>query len=532
MTDSYRKKPSQRSRAGAILALGAAALAIAAGHDSPAQEPATWSAAARLLAPAAPEMRAAPNMPARTASDPPTRGLPPQYQTTLRHDARGEPQPDDAGVRFVVMLVERPILVDAKITVDGRPFRMLREALIDRLLQQPAEPVEPAAPDLPPAQPEAEANAGTAEDPGSDSKPPPDNSFSVRLRRYAAATRRSPTRAEVHWLLTNWADGPTLLFLDENYQRVRAGASPLFRILDRDKDGVLSAAEIGSAADTLWKYDANQDESLSLAEINKAAERTPDDANGKSAAPPFVPLEQLAVLPVFQRICDGYPSALSRFDRDGDGTVSEPELTELRTAEPDFVVRVAFDTQDAARSRVELLAIHPQGEANQPMVRATSLTVPVGGTWLEFSIVQSPNGPQTDQISLGAVWDGYPLLPEIDSDEDGRLSVRELRQVSQRLAGFDRDGDGSVSRAELLPTLRVAFGLGPIVHRHLATVRSVRSASPVQTGAPPDWFTRMDRNQDGDLSPREFLGGREQFTKLDENNDGLISIAEALASEK
>ena len=56
------------------------------------------------------------------------------------------------------------------------------------------------------------------------------------------------------------------------------------------------------------------------------------------------------------------------------------------------------------------------------------------------------------------------------------------------------------------------------------------------TGAPgprrpstagPLWFRKMDRNGDGDVSPREFLGTAEQFRRLDLDGDGLISVEEA-----
>jgi hypothetical protein len=37
----------------------------------------------------------------------------------------------------------------------------------------------------------------------------------------------------------------------------------------------------------------------------------------------------------------------------------------------------------------------------------------------------------------------------------------------------------------------------------------------------------MDRNGDGDVSPREFLGTDEEFRLLDADGDGLISADEA-----
>jgi hypothetical protein len=46
-------------------------------------------------------------------------------------------------------------------------------------------------------------------------------------------------------------------------------------------------------------------------------------------------------------------------------------------------------------------------------------------------------------------------------------------------------------------------------------------------GSGPLWFRKMDRNNDGDVSAREFLGTPEQFRRIDSDGDGLISPAEA-----
>jgi hypothetical protein len=211
--------------------------------------------------------------------------------------------------------------------------------------------------------------------------------------------------------------------------------------------------------------------------------------------------------------------------------MTDSEWAELRTTQPDLVFQVAFDKQHPDRSRLQVLAADRSKEAQKPTVRETSLTLFVAGTLLELSAVQSHNMTHADQVSMGAVRDGYPLLPEIDVNEDGRLTIRELWTVSKSLAAFDRDQDGQIVKSEIPPTLRVSIGLGPIVHRHLATVRSVHREVAAAPISPPDWFVRMDRNQDGDLTVREFLGGKEQFTSLDADKDQLISAAEA-AKEK
>jgi hypothetical protein len=42
----------------------------------------------------------------------------------------------------------------------------------------------------------------------------------------------------------------------------------------------------------------------------------------------------------------------------------------------------------------------------------------------------------------------------------------------------------------------------------------------------------MDRNNDGDVSPKEWLGTLEDFRKIDTDGDGLISADEADAYDR
>ena len=55
----------------------------------------------------------------------------------------------------------------------------------------------------------------------------------------------------------------------------------------------------------------------------------------------------------------------------------------------------------------------------------------------------------------------------------------------------------------------------------------VNRSRQMQAESRPIWFTQMDRNSDGDISRREFLGTAAQFRQFDTDGDQLIDAEEA-----
>jgi Ca2+-binding EF-hand superfamily protein len=502
-----------------------------------------------------------------------TRGVLPQYRQSRRSGIKTtEVAFDNPALRFIVALPSRPILVDAKITIDGKPFRMIREQRIDKLLAALKAPAaakpksddataagspakspttEKPTTEKPTAKKPSSADSVESDDAAEQEQPAPaettteesppiDNSINGRLRRYTQATGRMPTRDEVRWLLTNWVNGPIVLLLSDNFQKVRASQSPVFDVLDQNDDGKIAAAELAAAQATLLKCDVNQDELLSYAEIAAAAEKRAGSRPAHNPSRLLIPLRDLTNAQTFRRFARFYASAtkpaesliVRRFDSNGDGELDQAEFAKLTAAPPDVQVTVSFNLKDASRSKIEIAKTSLVLADARTIVRNSSITIQVAGALMEFSSVQSGGTSNSDQISIGAVTDGYPLLPEIDPNDDGRLTIRELRNVSQYLRNFDSDQDGDLSRNEILPTIRVSFGHGASVHQHLATLRLVHPPSARPDIEVPDWFVRMDKNKDDDLTRREFLGGKDQFNALDADKDGLINIIEAVPKAK
>jgi Ca2+-binding EF-hand superfamily protein len=126
---------------------------------------------------------------------------------------------------------------------------------------------------------------------------------------------------------------------------------------------------------------------------------------------------------------------------------------------------------------------------------------------------------------------GQGLFNLMDRDSKGELGLRDLRSAVNLLAEYDRNGDGFLETSEIPRSYRLESRLGRptgFVLRGMGN-RSPTRRQPTQG---PLWFRKMDRNGDGDVSRKEFLGSDEDFRRLDTDGDGLISLEEALAADR
>ncbi len=377
---------------------------------------------------------------------------------------------ENAGIRFTLTLPDGPLLVEAVVMIDGKPYLMVRHSRLAQLLEQPP----------------AESSAAVTTD------------LVGRLQRYRDATGRALTADEIDWWLTTAVEGPPVLWLKDGFQRFRADQRPAFAILDRNHDGTIDSAELARAEESLLSADTNRNDIVEFTELGNATRGKPLVMSSKQ-------------LPGITRVAEGNQSA----------------------QRPDLRITVNFHSTQPGESRMRIVQIAEAATARvqQVEVQSTSITMRIDNIPVMWEAVQVA-GFISDQISLGCVNDGYPWLPALDLNDDGRLTVRERRQLQKQLAPFDANHDGSLTDGEAIAPFRIAIGLGPTVHRQLANIRTVHPRSIVPAEAAPEWFARMDRNKDRDLTRAEFPGTDEQFGAMDRDADNLIDVSEAMAYDQ
>jgi hypothetical protein len=394
--------------------------------------------------------------------------------------------------RFAILTPGGPLLIDARITVDGEPIAPRRDDASGRVVRP------------------------------------------VALRSSRAYAPDPRTASRIWPLVDDDEDGR--LSAEE-----LAAASRRLWSLDADDDRTLTPTELATLREQLSGRSATA----------PSTGRRMTSRVGALALDPHCDLERVDYVlqdmyAPRQNIGPTSFSALPRLFEDvnsgDDEWLDREELARLRTVEPHLALNVAFVKSQPATLEVDSHA----PEINVVDDSASDhVLVSIGSTRLVVSATEAAppadaRPPEPDSI-MGSAAAAVPTPPvhlmvhdqgdavfaEIDVDSSGGLSEREIARAGARLLQRDTNRDGALGGDELPYAMIVGYLHGEQPNTRRFFVPTSAPLPAADKAEPPRWFRAADLNGDGDLSPSEFLGDARQFAALDANGDGYVDAAEA-----
>jgi Ca2+-binding EF-hand superfamily protein len=310
----------------------------------------------------------------------------------------------------------------------------------------------------------------------------------------------------------------------------------LLRKYDKDRNKKLSAEELGWTAERIQPCDANNDGQLDQRELTTIA-KSPTDVElavdlMKSTGQPM-----LRVISAGGERVDGdkYPDFASLKLPTAILNLSVRDIDPFK-ASMDIALRVFNELDVDANGYLD----KDETAGQERFGRGLFDQIDADGDGKIFgeemkAFVSAGAQPKAMTCQVTAFDDGAGFFGTLDSNGDSRISMREMRYADKSLANMERDSQAGIAKTEPARHYRIEFVRGvfmPVGAPSRAMVANVASTPSAPRAVGPIWFQRWDRNNDGDITWREFLGPRDAFEQLDADRDDLIDPKEADAASR
>lgn len=472
------------------------------------------------------------------------------------------PAPPISKERVVLLLPLNPLIIEFQLTIDGRPHTEALEKLVEDVSK-----MADTDGDGRPTWREVTSSKRFKYGQFGNVAVNNENDYKQVIELYDIDRDGLVDRSELPRFLTRNAGGSRAFSVrgTADFRNSNRRSAALWKLLDADDDGTLTAEELSAGPPRLLSRDMDDDEVLAAADLDQRVALDPGMmTQRRRRGPEIIKLISTSTNWDSVRLAleeeyagGGYlradsfpltPSLFTQLDANNDGKVLKAEFQRLADVDPHLVIAAGFGQatpppaaeepmkdaeakpaeEDSEADKPEEDAAKPDEKATRslrlvrladefalgnesPLEQSGRLTLLIAGTTITFFLNDTIAAADFEAQAQQA-------LMALDGDKNGYLESKEVPENAApqlgRFEAVDTDEDDKVYPGEIVAFLKQQqAGLRAQIHVRASDREDVL-------------FSALDQNRDERLDAREIAEISSRLTRFDRSKDGLITTDE------